>query len=122
MELFSVANPSHPHSTLRHRAAMAFVVAFLAVQIGVPLWKLIEPRPARFGWQMFSGLRGLPEFRVVLRHGQSFDVPLGWHVGAGRSDVDYAGFLPPHLCRSYAGAAEIRVHFRSGTEQVYRCP
>lgn len=108
--------------TTAQRWAMAFMAGFLALQIGVPTWKLAEPRPARFGWQMFSATAGKVEFRVVLRHGQSVEVPLGWHVGVPRADLDFARFLPQHLCRFYPGAAEVRFRAGFGPEQVYRCP
>jgi hypothetical protein len=41
----------------RQKLVALFFAAFLLVQLAVPAYMLTQPRPARFGWQMYYGVR-----------------------------------------------------------------
>ena len=106
----------------RKSLARIFFVVFLLIQVTVPAVQLFRPRPARFGWQMFSAIQRPPEFRVRLRSGASLTVDGYRYVGNARGDLDYERFLPPHLCRVVWGAVavEYRTPHREAVRE-YRC-
>jgi hypothetical protein len=101
----------------------AFFVLFLLIQVGVPLLRLWSPRPARFGWQMFSASPQQIAFSLVLRDGTSQPVSLGRYVAQSRGEVDLEDRLPPHLCRVVPDVASVEITKPGSTQRrVYRCP
>lgn len=88
---------------------MIFVVAFLAVQIGVPTIALFGPRPARFAWQMYSGVRTPASFEIVRGDGSTEDVVLMDYLGQPRGDIDLIDILPAHICEVEPDAVAIRI-------------
>ena len=83
-----------------------FFLAFLVVQVIVPVIQLSKPRPARFGWQMFSGYPPMAVYSVQV--GDSVrDVRVTDYVVVPRGDVVYRDALPGHLCQRIAGATAI---------------
>ena len=103
--------------------ATAFFVLFLLVQTGIPLVKLAAPRPARFGWQMFSGRQQRARFSLVMRDGRSQPVNLGRYVAQSRGEADLEKVLPPHLCRVVPDVASVQITApRSGQPRAYKCP
>lgn len=102
--------------------AAVFFVLFLIVQIGVPLAKLATPRPARFGWQMFSVRHQRVRFTLVKRDGTIEPLDLRRYLGQSRGEVDLTKALPPHLCRVVPDLAAVRITPpKSKVSQVYRC-
>ena len=104
-------------------AATIFCVVFLAIQLATPVVQLIwAPRPARFGWQMFSVDVPPPSFTAVLDNGTTQPVALEPYVTSLRGDVPLAQFLPAHLCRVLPHVVAIRYQ-RSNQPQseTYRC-
>lgn len=100
--------------------AASFFVAFLLVQLGVPALKLAEPRPARFGWQMYAGTRAIPGFSVVLPEGGE-KIRTADHVIELRREIDNQRLIPPHLCRTVDSASAVLLH-RSGQQpETYSC-
>src|SRR4051794_30668377 len=82
--------------------AACFVVVFLAVQILIPLAQLAwAPRPARFGWQMYSVASAAPRFELIMRDRSSKQLDITPYVTSLRGDVPLAHFLPPHLCQLF---------------------
>lgn len=90
------------------RAAAAFFVAFLAVQILAPIVQLTKPRPAHFGWQMFSDWRPIPQYWVVIGDGAQRAIDVHEHIGVRRLDADYHREFPAYLCRAYPQAVAVR--------------
>lgn len=104
-------------------AATAFFVLFLGVQAAVPLARLWAPRPARFGWQMFTASEPRPRFSLVLRDGTSRPADLRLYVAHSRGEVDLARALPPHLCRVVPGVASVQITAPDSSQpRVYQCP
>jgi hypothetical protein len=100
-----------PHQTWTWKNALAalFCCTFLALQIAVPLVQLASPRPARFGWHMWSARRKVSRFLVVMRDGTTRPADLAAHVGLGRGEMDLDTALPPHLCRVVPDAAAVEI-------------
>ena len=103
-------------------AAAAFFALFLVIQTAVPLILLGAPRPARFGWQMFSGRQQRARFSLIMRDGTRQPVNLGLYVAQSRGEVDLEDALPPHLCRVVPelAAVQITAHGSSRT-RVHPC-
>ena len=116
-------------SFLRHRssgiqrAIVIFFFAFLTVQLLVPLAQLVwAPRPARFGWQMFSVVTGPPEFTLVRADGTTEPMDITPFVTSVRADVPLAEFLPPHICQAVPNVVAIRYRLLDrAVSETYIC-
>jgi hypothetical protein len=62
--------------TLRQRVAATCFVVVLVVQFAIPLSRLAEPRPARFGWHMYSDVLDSVQYSVDLGAGSVVPVEL----------------------------------------------
>ena len=94
---------------------MVVIVAFLAVQLAIPVSRLGAHESARrFGWQMFSTAQETPAFVVNTESGV-VEVELDEYIAGARGDVDIVGLLPPHLCNVVSGA--VRVTWDSGEHE-----
>jgi hypothetical protein len=104
-------------------AVTAFSVLFLMIQTVVPLHRLWAPRPARFGWQMFSGRQQRARFSLILRDGTRQPLNLGLYVAQSRGEVDLEEALPPHLCRVVPDLAAVQITAPASRQsRVHRCP
>jgi hypothetical protein len=103
--------------------AMCFFVGFLALQIVVPLAQLAwSPRPARFGWQMYSVISAAPRFELMLHNGTAKPLDVRPYVTSMRGDVPLARFLPPHLCTLFPDAAAIKYQMDDGSQAgTFQC-
>lgn len=93
---------------IKAKLIFAFAIGFLALQLIVPTILLSAPRPARFGWQMYSGTDKAPTFWVVSSDGIATEVVLADVVGYVRLDIDYRAKIPRHLCDANPDATLIR--------------
>ena len=104
-------------------ATTVFFVSFLLVQTTVPLVQLSAPRPARFGWQMFTAGPQRRGFTLLMRDGTTQPVPLHLYVAQSRGEVDLGKALPQHLCRVVPDVASVRITEPDSKEpRVYVCP
>lgn len=104
-------------------AAIAFFVLFLLIQTAVPLVQLWAPRPARFGWQMFSARQQPSRFLLVMRDGTSQPANLPLYVAQSRGEVDLEKALPQHLCRVVPDVASVQITAPDSKQmRVYKCP
>jgi hypothetical protein len=102
---------------------VCFFVVFLAAQILIPLAQLAwSPRPARFGWQMYSVVSNAPRFDLVMRDGTANPLDITPYVTSLRADVPLARFLPPHLCILFPDAAAVHYQIDDGSQAgTYQC-
>ena len=100
-----------------------FFIVFLVAQILIPLAQLAwSPRPARFGWQMYSVVSAAPSFELIMRDGSTKPIDITPYVTSLRGDVPLAHFLPPHLCRLFPNAAAVHYHMDDGSQAgTYQC-
>jgi hypothetical protein len=102
--------------------ATAFFVLFLLMQTGVPLVQLWAPRPARFGWQMFSAKPQRARFSLVMRDGTIHPANLGRYVAQSRGEVELEKALPQHLCRVVPDIASVQITAPDSKQpRVYEC-
>jgi hypothetical protein len=108
--------------TSKSIAAAAFFVLFLAFQIAMPLVKLSAPRPARFGWHMFTAIPKRTQFTLLMRDGTRRPVDLTLYVGLSRGEVNMRQELPPHLCRVVPDAIAVQITANeSGQVRTHPC-
>jgi len=132
----SNTRPSAAAESMSHRAlvrggrapwvraiATTFFVGFLIVQVLTPIVQLISaPRPARFGWQMFSVSAPPPSFAVTLDDGTTRPIAIELFVTSLRGDVPLSQFLPPHLCRVVPHVVAVRYQFHEASQsETYLC-
>lgn len=87
--------------------AAAIVVAFMLVQLAVPVGRLADERGQRFGWQMYSRVvRTTPEFLVTTPTG-TVPIELGDYLPTSRIEVDVRAHLPAHLCEVIPDAESV---------------
>lgn len=103
--------------TPQRRLAMGLVVTLAAVQVGVPLRALLDDRPARFGWHMYSTLNPAPEAGVEDESGTVTPVDLGSLIADPRAEIRWSEPLAELLCRDESAVA-IVVTDREGTSRV----
>ena len=103
--------------------AACFFVVFLVAQILIPLAQLAwAPRPARFGWQMYSVASAAPRFELIMRDGAAKPLDITPYVTSLRGDVPLARFLPPHLCTLFPDAAAVHFQMDDGSQAgTYQC-
>ncbi|MEO7910186.1 MAG: hypothetical protein ABIV47_11095 [Roseiflexaceae bacterium] len=103
--------------------AACFFVVFLAAQILIPLAQLVwAPRPARFGWQMYSVASAAPRFELVMGDRGIKPLDITPYVTSLRGDVPLTRFLPPHLCALFPDAAAVRYRMDDGSQAgIYQC-
>ena len=101
----------------------AFILAYLTVQIAVPLIALKKDRMTPFGWQMFTAKYPPPSIYSVLENGRirMLGTPAATGKVIVRPEVDFDLHLPQHLCRVIAGIDAVIVKPVNGPEQVTTC-
>jgi hypothetical protein len=117
-------NPSQQSQPwrLRDAAAAGFVIAFLAGQTLLCLVQLTKPRPARFGWQMYSGYKNPLQYRVMRRDGTSVRVSLDRYVANPRYELDgLERIVPPIICAQDSSAAAVVLTFLDKPTTEYQC-
>ena len=103
--------------------AACFFVVFLMAQLVIPLAQLaFSPRPARFGWQMYSVVSAAPRFELIMRDGVAKPLDITPYVTSLRGDVPLSRFLPPHLCMLFPDAVAIHYQMNDGSQVgTYQC-
>lgn len=108
------------------RFRLALFATILTIQVAIPLVQLRAERPARFGWQMFSGVQPPIEFIVEHTDGTVDTVTAQDYMIKPRQEIDPFPYLPPHICDQVPTAATVAV---SGAEDPtrtrapeFRCP
>ncbi len=90
------ASPAH---WTRPRALTAMLVAaFILLAIMVPALALGQPRPARFGWQMYSVAQPAPMAWLQAADGSVRAYDLAEHLAVLRGDIPDSQALGHALC------------------------
>lgn len=112
-----------PFWTPARRLAAGFFVLYLAVQVLLPLALLLRPRPARFGWQMYSAVPA--EWRLVVerRDGHRTEVDARAYTAFFRGDSDSHALVLQEICGADPAVAAVHVK-RVGAAEIateHRC-
>ena len=106
-----------PSARLTHVASGAFVIAYLAVQLGYPALAWVRPSRDAFTWQMYSGLYDRPKVAVMHSDGTVRDLGLlsrrGSQVRVLGGFVDIERYAPKRICGLWPDAREVRVRSRT---------
>lgn len=109
--MVGTATAANPGGWSRQKVFVAmFAAAFMVVQLAVPILALAGPRPARFGWQMYTALVSFPEVSVEGADGRITSVDVAGLVASGRADANFSTAIAEHLCRTTSATA---VHLRA---------
>jgi hypothetical protein len=96
------------------------VLAVVAVQTIVPAVALTGDLPARFGFQMYSGVGGVKVHAVDAR-GEEISVDLGAEVAEPlRPELDWLAALPERACAAAPSAVRVTVE-QSGRHRSVAC-
>lgn len=82
----------------RTRITAILIALFVAWQLLVPAAMLFMQRPARFGWQMYSALPGLPRAWLLDAAGRETAADISTLFAKDRAEIDYAAVLRAGLC------------------------
>ncbi len=103
-------------------AAVLFCAGFLTVQITLPLVQLWEPRPSRFGWQMFAAVPDPQVYTVTTQRGPVVPISLFTRASNWRADIRPRGNeFADYLCRTVPGALSVRYQM-TYRERIHKCP
>jgi hypothetical protein len=91
----------------------------MAVQLVVPVVGLLSPRPARFGWQMYSVAEAAPQAWGEAADGSRTPIDLAGRVAVLRADTRDASAIGQALCANHAYSAVI---IQFGDEPAGRVP
>lgn len=75
-----------------------FFISYLTLQVALPTYRLFQPRPSRFGWQMFSA-SALPSRVWLVTNNDAREVSPAKFIGNYRADLEWERYAPLHLCR-----------------------
>jgi hypothetical protein len=102
--------------------AAVIVVAWLAVQVAIPIKTFFIAGEQQFGWQMFSLQSHRPTYTVQFVDGSVKPVDWNKYVSRSRGDYHVDDAMPPFLCRRLPDAEIVFQHFRNkSTPKAYRC-
>ena len=96
------------------------VVLAILLMVGVPLLRIANGGPTRFGWQMFSHSSAPPVFSVVPESGETYEVDVRDVVARPRGDLPFVDVVPPHLCAIDPDARSVIITF-DGNSETFRC-
>lgn len=97
-------------------AAVLFVT-FLVAQVSVPMRSLFEPRPVRFGWQMYTTLTHAPEASVEHANEELTTIDVLGLIADPRAEIHWAKPLARLLCAGEDAEAVV-VTDRDGTRRI----
>ncbi|MDP9270413.1 MAG: hypothetical protein M3P14_05485 [Chloroflexota bacterium] len=97
----------------------AALAAFIAVQLAVPVVGLISPRPAQFGWQMYSVAEAAAQAWGEMADGSRTPIDLVGRLAVLRADTRDADAIGHALCADHTYAAII---LQFGDEPAERIP
>lgn len=84
--------------TSRQAATGGLIAAFVVFAILVPALALGQPRPARFGWQMYSVAQPAPRAWLEATDGSVHDYNLVDRLAVLRADIPDPKSLGQRLC------------------------
>ena len=104
---------------MRTKLVAALVVAYVAAQLALPTIGLFEPRPARWGWQMYSVAQAAPEAWGFDANGQRQPINLVGRLAVLRADTRDPAGIGRVLC---AGTSFTAVEVRFGEAESGMVP
>lgn len=102
----SQSKPASRWRISRANAVKLFIAGFLILQVLIPATQLLGARPARFGWQMYSGTTEFGSYQARLSDGRIEPIAVNDYVARLRLEMDPA-VIPAHLCTVLTDAAAI---------------
>ena len=86
-------------------ATFVVIAAFMVLAVAIPTVALLSPRPARFGWQMYSVAYPAPRAWVQASDGSTREFDLADRMAVLRADTADPASVSRWLCNHEQGAA-----------------
>jgi len=86
--------------TPRSTAAAVVFLTIAILIVGIPVLATQAPRPARFGWQMYSTVSEVPEVWTEDASGARTWIDVMPFMGDGRAEIIWGPHLVDALCSS----------------------
>lgn len=101
-------------------------VGWVTVQVGVPLFWLVErgfdPQPRQFGWQMYTDMAGGDRYEIITQGNQTREIDIDLYVHNIRPGLIYGSNLLDYLCQKFPNAKQTRQLPGGNTApQIYQC-
>jgi hypothetical protein len=107
---------------LKAKLAAVFMIAWIAVQIALPVKTLFRAGLDQFGWQMFSLVAKESDYTVQFKDGSVRPVDWNQYVGFNRGDIPLVPAMQIHMCEQLPDAVVVFRHDPGKQEPVeYRC-
>jgi len=104
--------------TLRERMLAVGVGAVALIMLIIPVVRFNDPKPARFGWHMFSAVVLPPDFFVVDVNGEEEQVFPGSYMPLVRGDLPIAEVFPGHLCEQLDDVVAVILRSETASERI----
>jgi hypothetical protein len=96
-----------PNPTVSRRWPAVLVAAVVVLQVAVPAIAMTQPKPARLGFQMYSGY-GAGSITVLDAHGEEIPVDAASLLPRNlRPELDWTQHVPQHFCAAISEAATV---------------
>ena len=99
--------------TLPKILAAVMGMSWIAVQVSVPLFWLIErgfdPKPRQFGWQMYTNMAGGDRFFVVSQDNQIHEIDADDYTHNIRPGLNYGDNFLDYLCQKFPNAKQTQL-------------
>ena len=103
------------------RALLAAGIGLVVVlQLGIPAVNLLSPRPARFGWQMYSTAQPAPEAWTKSVDGTLEPLSLDGHWAVLRAEIDDVDAFATQVC-DLTDAPEVVVRLQPDATETVAC-
>jgi len=97
------------------------LTALIVIQLLIPTILLINPRPARFGWQMYTTAADLPLMTAIDAAGNERPIAVERLLAGPRAEIDYVPLLVAQGC-GLVEAERIRVQPHGEPWVEVACP
>ena len=105
----------------RGPAAASIAAVILVVMIGIPLAGFLGPRPARFGWQMYTVANAAPEAWALAADGVREPLDLVNRFAVLRGDLPDPEAVAQAMC-AFTDAPRVAVELRPDVTGEAICP
>lgn len=106
--------------TLRRGLVAAAIGLVVVFQVGVPAVNLLSPRPARFGWQMYSVAQPAPQAWAASASGDLEPLRLQDHWAVLRAEIDDVDGFARQVC-ALTESTNIVIELQPGAKEPVAC-
>ena len=106
--------------SLRRGLLASGIGLIVVLQLGIPAANLLSPRPARFGWQMYSTAQPAPEAWARSADGTLEPLHLDGHWAVLRAEIDDVDAFASQVC-DLTDAPEVVIRLQPDATETAAC-